>query len=653
MTKDNQTEQHLKERNSSSSTQQPKPFQVVLVDIKKAATDWEIQCVEKPLIKDLAFVALSYRWGELEETMVDTELGYMASITSFLLQDFFRLCQWILMDRDLQHLKYVWVDAICVDQTNYERRKETIYQMSNIYHHATYILAVPDLHLKHLRNISTKNHDTINHTATYWKDIYYLIHGNIDALLALEEKRLDDYKVPNDKVTRQLLKHYTDYLTHGLMTYREHQYQYNPEEALDHLFETSPQACKDDDDDRKATADKEFLDQLRGLHRCDKNEACPLTLFHSEEHVHYYEESEEIIPADRSGNNRQWKQQIYERSVRIRDSMAFLGNLIEDWSSRVWVISEYSIAKKKNNLKYWFIQLTPDDHDPLFTFFEFKFDDPSFTAIKETKTYPLLGAPATSTSDPVYLKFHQTIIAQLNDQPFLEMMLKSKASKNEDRFYAVFPLTQKYKHMITDKAVVSSWHINTMASVKLKLYELMDTKDKLNLLFITGNHYTRRGDMILPTFATPTLCWYVPTEYLQGNEPCNFDLDDPSTLQLVFCDGLHHLHLKPIEYYLALEPPKHVDYVKRKKATLCKRLDLEDHIDKLDVVCIPSFGDTVMKQYADDENWEYQYICLVGSFERNKWVLSAVKPSEFDPETASGWTHHHCDKKNNSGFNIY
>ncbi|ORZ06212.1 hypothetical protein BCR42DRAFT_427325 [Absidia repens] len=706
MTKDAQVEQRMKEQ--SYTQQQQKSFQVVLVDIQRAATDWEIHCVEKPLdAHDLQFVALSYRWGELEETMVDTEVGYIASITSFLLQDFFRLCQWITMETDLRHLQYLWVDAICVDQTNYERRKSTIYQMSNIYEKATYILAVPDLHLKYLRNISTDNHELINSSALYWKEIYFLIHGQIDAFLALESARLDEYKVPKDATTRHLLKTYTDYLTDGMTTYREHRYRYNPEEALDHLFEISqasssssvPHLDSSGDmtssnlHDQPSQADPTpptttnssndvFMEQFGRWHRCDKKEACPLTLFHSEEHLYSFEDgSDDFMAADRSGNNRQWKQQIDERSRRIRQSMAFLGDLIIDWSSRVWVISEYSIAKRKqkSSLKYWFLQLDPEKDYGLggLRFFEFKFDDPSFSAIQQTRTSSrLVGMPDTATSDPVALKFHQTLIGQLNDQPFLEMMLKSKASKNEDRFYAVFPLTTKYKHMITDKTLVASWQIHTMASVKLKLYELMDTKDKLNLLYLTGNYYTRRGDMILPTFATPTLCWYVPTEYLVGqhkgnqqHEPCNFDLDDPSTLQLFINknnnssssdsdDGLlYHLNVKPMEYYLASKPPQRVDYVKRKKATVCKRLDLDVNMDMLDVVCIPAFGDMVMKAHAnddDDEDWSSHAICLVGSMEKNKWVLSAIHPDDFVPEEgAPGWTHHHCDKSTHTGFNIY
>ncbi|ORZ07429.1 hypothetical protein BCR42DRAFT_153273 [Absidia repens] len=132
-----------------------KPFQVVLIDIKKAAEDNVIHCIETPLMGsgDLKYVAISYRWGELHETTVDTQLGYLASITSFGLDSLFKLCRTMTKEVDLKNMDYVWVDAICVNQGDYEKRKATIYQMTNIYERANYVVAVPDLHLRHLERI--------------------------------------------------------------------------------------------------------------------------------------------------------------------------------------------------------------------------------------------------------------------------------------------------------------------------------------------------------------------------------------------------------------------------------------------------------------------------------------------------------------------
>ncbi|ORZ07388.1 hypothetical protein BCR42DRAFT_153017 [Absidia repens] len=224
MTKDEPVE-HLFQELACDDTQQQqqqqeqKPFHVVLVDIEKAAhRDSAIHCVEKPLegdIEDLSFVALSYRWGELQEQLVDTKCGYIASITSFALDDFYLLCYMMSKEPDLKSIKYVWVDAICVDQTNYERRKATIHQMSNIYEKATYILAVPDLHRHHLQNVLQSISNNMRGLHFYGDYIYYLIHGNTEQLAQLDNEFLDEIEVPKDPMLRRMLTKYTECFTYG------------------------------------------------------------------------------------------------------------------------------------------------------------------------------------------------------------------------------------------------------------------------------------------------------------------------------------------------------------------------------------------------------------------------------------------------------
>ncbi|ORZ06506.1 hypothetical protein BCR42DRAFT_160211 [Absidia repens] len=319
--------------------------------------------------------------------LIDTGVGYTASITSFSLKDFYYLCQMMTVESDLKSVKYVWVDAICVDQTNYERRKATIYQMTNIYEHAKYIVAVPDLHAAYLRRLHTMTDDTIIGSWRYCNDIYHLIHGNFDELAAIEKKFLDDAKVPNDPVLRQLLTKYTDHFMDGFMKYKKHDIHYNHVEALDHIYETSQLPCTSSSspaaihshhlgnkNDRNSEIDQAEMfakapdiDSFEGLHDCD-NTDCPLSLFGKgsmEDRPtlpHYLKEIASCGP---------WKQLISDRSKSIRQSMELLIDLIEDWSTRVWVISEFNIAKKKNNLKFWFIQLAPNainEIDKLSTF---------------------------------------------------------------------------------------------------------------------------------------------------------------------------------------------------------------------------------------------------------------------------------------------
>jgi hypothetical protein len=119
--------------------------------------------------------------------------------------------------------------------------------------------------------------------------------------------------------------------------------------------------------------------------------------------------------------------------------------LIQDWQTRVWVISEYGIAKKKNNImKYWFIQLNRDyaynmkEPEPgsfylnTFSFFEFDFNQTSSPEIK-------FNILSNDTDDIIewknhlelcYNHFHSRMFSFLGEKQFLETILKSKASKN-------------------------------------------------------------------------------------------------------------------------------------------------------------------------------------------------------------------------------
>ncbi|ORZ04504.1 hypothetical protein BCR42DRAFT_398663 [Absidia repens] len=74
----------------------------------------------------------------------------------------------------------------------------------------------------------------------------------------------------------------------------------------------------------------------------------------------------------------------------------------------------------------------------------------------------------------------------------------------EDRFYSI-PLLSDYKHKFINRNEVDKWNINSLMPVKLKLFEVMATKDKLNLLFMLGNDKTGNKRKVVPTLATSTI----------------------------------------------------------------------------------------------------------------------------------------------------
>ncbi|CAO3588628.1 unnamed protein product [Absidia cylindrospora] len=653
--------------NQQQQRQKTAPFQVVLVDIEMAAKEKVIHCVKKPLDQErLTFVALSYRWGELHETLIDTKVGYMASITSFDLHDFNRLCYMMTKEADLANIKYVWVDAICVDQRP-SKRKATIYQMSNIYDRATYILAVPDLHLTYLKRISIKYHDIIEGSNTYRNDIYHLIQGNTAQLAALEEAFLNDANVPNDPpALRQLLLDYTDHFAPSFMTYQKHDNGYCPVRALDHICQASEPRRRDH---LKAWIINSKT-SIKDLHQCHEP-ICPLKMFHPSEHP--YDTWDDL----REFKYSNWKSRIIQRSTAIRQSMDFLTDLVRDWSSRVWVISEFTIAKKKNNLKYWFTQLSfpyNDDNDDLVrvynykeyaenaqvTFFKFDFDHDDASEMIKTGYYANpkeTSITRSDTTNPVYIQFHYTMIRQLAQQTFLDRMLSSKASKNEDRFYSVLPLSEYHEK----RSEVSQWEIYNMVSVKLKLYEIMTTKDKVTLLFWSGDaHATNRG--LLPTFATSTLPLTFQTgEFLNSLSDdktfCNFELDDPSTLMLLHqpqinnnnddeeeCDSNQsYLRLKPKEYMVSKHDKFDETPIRFLMSSLLilKQLGMANASTlTVDIVSIPAFQRCDLDAYDPEsfnphDDHRSHFLTLVGCFVTNTWIIPPERTRHY-PEHKKG-----------------
>ncbi|ORZ07321.1 hypothetical protein BCR42DRAFT_426059 [Absidia repens] len=589
------------------------------------------------------------------------------------------------MESDLKHIKYVWVDAICVDQRP-TKRKNTVYRMSDIYEKASFILAVPDLHLAYLRNLTMKNMDITEDSALYSDYIYYLIHGNSDQLEKIEAnfdnrvpkdpglrqlltRYTDHFVDAKDPGLRQLLTRYTDHFVDGFMKYRRHGYPYCPARSLDHICEENGPVTRLQPQTR---TERDQIYSFENLHHCHDMENCPLKTFSEQE----YQATREEIARHNDAN---WKSRIIERSTAIRQSMAFLADLIKDWSSRVWVISEYSIAKKKNNLKYWFAQLQRyeshfgkfQDMDD-FAFFKFDVEDPCFSEFLNINIYQYDLTPWHSTntsSNPVYVYFHKTLIKQLNQQTFLEMILKSKASKNEDRFYSILPLSE-YANSIKNLEV-GDWEINTVVSVKLKLYEIMTIKDKLNLLFWSGNLYASNKGTILPTFATSTL----PLRFENGNlthsknSLWNFDLNNTSTIMLLQHHHHHHHQTDSNEdgtsrlYYLQLKPLQYFIYdyesennrndsfeLDWRRKEIRKRLGISSSIittAHIDLVCIPA-----LTRYASARAYDQFYIILVGSFIENKWTLdqNSLELHVTDP----GWIPGDNDNDNKSVvFNIY
>ncbi|ORY97073.1 hypothetical protein BCR42DRAFT_430495 [Absidia repens] len=554
--------------------------------------------------------------------------------------------------------------------------------MNNIYDRATYILAVPDLHLSYLKGVSKKNSDTIEGSSEYRVDICYLIEGDTYALAEVEEDFLNYIDVPKDPpALRQLLLHYTDYFAHSFMERKEHHYSYCPVRALDHICETTTRSR---DHHHGQNVIKDSKEVIGELHQCHET-ICPLEFFVSSSDR---ETEIDLIRFDNSN----WKSKILERSDRIQQSMEFLVDLVKDWSSRVWVISEFNIAKNKNNLKYWFTQLSLTYRDFMaydhtkreLTFFKFNFHYSSLSGTIINTPYYYVNqdksentSVGSTTPNSIYKRFHYTLNHQLSKQTFLEMILSSKTSRNEDRFYSILPISEYAK----EKAQVSRWKINSMVSVKLKLYEVMSTKDRLALFFWSANNNAvKKG--VLPTFATSTLPLAFKTELLiniMTTISSNFDLGDPFSIMLLKDtnhseisndandsdsdsddddSNRYYLRLKPKEYYVVNDDDyseASIDLLKE-SIPLCKRLGIHDaSTATLKIVSIPAFQKDGFDRVVSEYKLHLYFLILVGCFVKNKWIISCKHYQNY-PHTESYLRWYKDDgeyKKPVKAFKIY
>ncbi|CAO3651678.1 unnamed protein product [Cunninghamella blakesleeana] len=194
------------------------------------------------------------------------------------------------------------------------------------------------------------------------------------------------------------------------------------------------------------------------------------------------------------------KNNINVNNDELKKAYQFLAYIIDDWSNRAWVISEYQIAKEKYTqcgtpLKYTFMSLLSTDDESLlhWPFFSYNFFD-------QHNNIDIIINYEGVVDNNTFINFLDSRFIQRNH---LNMILNSNASRNEDRFYAILPSWNKYQHLIKNKNTISNWNITNMISVKLKLYEILDDDgdlwDKARLLFSCRIYQDKP---IIPTFAT-------------------------------------------------------------------------------------------------------------------------------------------------------
>ncbi|CAO3652114.1 unnamed protein product [Cunninghamella blakesleeana] len=137
-----------------------KVFNLVLIDINETSNSLKTKCVKKNMYdSDFKYIAISCRKNQMEEQFIEAS-DYTTHIISSYSRALINLCLFIINESDLKDIPYLWIDAMSVDQQNKEGKKEAILKMNQTYEKASYILAIPDLHMEYLLT-NTANREII------------------------------------------------------------------------------------------------------------------------------------------------------------------------------------------------------------------------------------------------------------------------------------------------------------------------------------------------------------------------------------------------------------------------------------------------------------------------------------------------------------
>ncbi|CAO3637399.1 unnamed protein product [Cunninghamella blakesleeana] len=347
----------------------------------------------------------------------------------------------------------------------------------------------------------------------------------------------------------------------------------------------------------------------------------------------------------------------------------FLAYHIDVWSNRTWVISEYQIAKEKYKqygipLKYAFRSLLGHSS---FVFFSYYFDDDGDVDQQQQQLYITSNENVNYKRKLYYDEVHdakklnQFIKEKFMQQSHLEMILNSNTTRNEDRFNAILPLWDKYKHVIKDKDTISKWNITDIISVRVKLYEFMDDLwEKAALLRACSPTYLR--NITFPTFASEyDKCYLTLTKKFNYNSDIYEEFEaellyylgryrnENELIQIKQLINEYKINSKPIWhenlidiqlnhyhhcYSLSVKSKSYFirDILPENKNFWRKFLSLEQH-DVIHEVYIPFITLAISDSIRHLPFYSKRIsINLVGNVDKNKWMMAFDSLYRYDAD---------------------
>ncbi|CAO3637066.1 unnamed protein product [Cunninghamella blakesleeana] len=525
-------------------------FDITLIDISNTYMN-KIRCVKENMYNEsLKYIAISYRWGEVPKQYVKTP-DYTAQVTSFSLSDLFELIFYIRKEPDLKEIPYIWIDAISMDQQNPYHLKSTLYHMSTIYKRATYLLAVPDLNLECLKiNIANQlSIDIImkNNQLIYDSLQRYFHHSSISKKKGMTKMLNSIYKITTSKDDLKLAYDFLQYLlddwSHRTWVISEYQIAKNKNTPMKFIF-------------------------IMLLHNLYSQKPFPFFSYsfcHSNTTSSSSSVSIAMAPKNKSSSSLSSSSTSSSKSHPFQlDQHHSIDYLIQPNSpplSPPLLPPSSSSTPFSNNTNY------TNNNNNNNTTTTTTYNNNNNTNIMATNKKHHEPSTKKLTYESKFIHSFEYILLQRHH---LDMILNSNAAKNEDRFYAILPIWNKYQHLIKDKNVISHWHITDMISVRLKLYEFMDLWDKARLLKSCSSKFVRQ----LPSFASV---------YHSGDLEL-LELDDPKN-----ANPIYYKYLKknghPLPQTTTVMKDKNIDMLKKNHHHHNKRMkNVDQMIEHQDVI---------------------------------------------------------------------
>ncbi|CAO3630791.1 unnamed protein product [Cunninghamella blakesleeana] len=353
-----------------------------------------------------------------------------------------------------------------------------------------------------------------------------------------------------------------------------------------------------------------------------------------------------IVNNEKKRKEKKKRERERERSIEIgvqeemNRAYQYLAFLIEDWSNRTWVINEYLMARKKclqydedqdyNTIHY--SHSTGDDDDLGQIFLNDGSKSFSYHHVKDDKTF---------------IRFLNTRFEQ---RSFIDLILNSTTTKNEDRFRAILPFYFQHHHYTKHEKIISSWNITDMVSVRLKLYELLDDDKWNKIRLIYACSHSNLDNVLFPSFSAHynhnSLKMIEIDNLIYANERYQYalfknvyDSDELSKIEnylkecnkgskFIYAENITHIQLnhQHLDYFMTVKPKKYFfhplkkGYVNKHILSYCSLKEDGGSGDSLYYVFIPFFTFT-MPDYQKKIPIAGTGIFLLGNAIQNRWVL--------------------------------